>query len=62
MNSMEKKTIDLTKILDSEGAGRIAERLEGTLSDAEETVWGGDFAASGEEKAPPPMPVPVPAE
>jgi len=56
---MEKKPIDLGEILDSDNAGRIAERLGGALSETEERVWGGDFAASGGGKSPPP-PAPPP--
>jgi hypothetical protein len=56
---MKKKPIDLTEVLESTKAERIADRLGGELSETEEKVWGGDFAASGGGKNPPP-PGPMP--
>jgi len=53
---MKKKPMDLTEVLESTKAERIAERLGGELSDADERLWGSDYAASGEEKLPPPPP------
>jgi len=56
---MKTNPINLAKLAESTEAERIAERLDGELSDAEEKVWGGDFAASGDDKRPaPPIPLP----
>lgn len=59
---MKSKHIDLTEVMESEKSERIAERLGGELSESEERVWGDDFAASGDQKGPPPSPPSPPPE
>jgi len=50
---MTDKSIDLSKIAQSDDASqRIAEKLQGSSADTE-ALWGEDFSASG-GKAPPP--------
>jgi hypothetical protein len=55
-----KTQVDLDKVLEDQSAERIAERLSGKLSESEQPVWGGDFAASGDNKNLPPPPTPLP--
>lgn len=59
-----KTQVDLDKVLEDQRAERIAERLSGELSESEQPVWGGDFAASGVPKddgtSPPVPPAPGP--
>jgi len=50
---MPKKPIDLPEVVESAGAKRMADRLDGRLSETGEKIWRGDFTASGRDKGPP---------